>query len=182
MGLVGSTIYIDFWVVDNLTPVPGRTLSDWNIVFRRNDVPCTDTLSLEDHGDGHYTVKYVPSAAGHDYLEIYDPLYDNRFIDVEDNKVDSNIGTNIMSLDQNYGGINNLQIKVSNPTKYLLYVYRASDWIAKHNSTLNALGYTALDSQGNWINPIDVPPDAYTLVLVHDQSFIVVVPLLQVTL
>jgi len=37
MGTVGIPIYVDFWVFDNKTPIPGRDLSDWSITFRRNE-------------------------------------------------------------------------------------------------------------------------------------------------
>ena len=82
----GQTIYVDFYVLDGIQdiPVPGRTLGDWEVVFKFNLSPCGLPLSLVDHGDGRYTVSYTVISAGHYYLSIYDPLYNTSTIDIED--------------------------------------------------------------------------------------------------
>lgn len=182
MGTVGEVIYVDFWILNNTMPVPGRALSDWWIDFYRNNAPCGDVLSLVDHGDGHYTVSYTPSYPGHDYLKIYDPLYDNSYINTEDiDQSDLILYASSTGVNQDYGSQGSLKVQVANPSQYTLYLYTTSDWISGKRDDNSAAGFTALDNQGNWINGVIVSPDTYTVVLKSAKEVIVLRTNLQIT-
>src|SRR5208283_186122 len=163
MGTVGVPVFVDFWVFDDKTPVPGRTLSDWWPLFYRNNEECGDVLTVTDHGDGHYTISYTPSYPGHTYLRIYDPLYDCSTIDIEDiEQSDLIANASTAGLNQDYGTINALQVKLPNPSQYTLWAFTYSDWVLGNRDTRFAEGSTALDNQGNWINGLPLTPDTYT--------------------
>lgn len=179
MGFVNQLRYMDFKIVDiNSNPIPGRVLSDWSIIFERNEVTCVDSLSLLDHGDGRYAITYIPSSIGHDYLSIFDSLYGVSAIDVEDIVASSAVA----SLTENFGSTNALKVLVPNPTNYILYVFDSSTWIQGSQDPIFSLGFTALDSMGNWINPIAVSiPGTYHVVIINPIQTQVVFPFLQVS-
>ena len=182
MLTVGQKVYFDFWIWDtsttsdgNLVPVPGRTLSDWTVFFRRDVDACGEVLDSVDHGDGHYTVSYTPSLPGHYYLEIYDPTYDVSNVDTEEIAPSPTVeNAPVVGLDQDYGSPGALRITQPNPSSYTLYVFRTSDWIAGKRDSTYAEGSTALDNQGNWINPVKVVPDVYNLVLQKPSEVVVI--------
>ena len=179
MGFVNQLRYIDLKIIDiNSNPVPGRILSNWTVIFERNETVCADTLSLLDHGDGRYAIMYTPSAIGHDFLSVYDPLYDITNIDVEEIVEASAVA----SLTQNFGTTGALRITAVNPTSYTLYVFDSSTWIEGNQDPLFALGSTSLDASGNWINPITVStPGTYHIVIINPTQTQVSFPYLKVS-
>jgi hypothetical protein len=171
---IGIQRCIDFSLADvSGNPVPGRTLTVWqtapnHLIFLRNEVTCADILSLKDYGDGRYTVTYLPSAAGHDYLELYDQATDISVIDSEDIiPLDWATGASqgLITINQDYGGTDALQVTVASPQSYNLYLFRSADWSQGLRSSSSAAGLTALDANGRWVNSIQAIPGYYNLVL-----------------
>lgn len=162
MAVVGTTRYIPWRIVDiNSNPVANRQLSALTVTFLRNAVACSDVLTLTYINNGLYFVKYTPSASGDDYLDIYDPVNGLRLTDEE--VITSNSTT--VSLTQNTGGTNALQVKLSNPQDYVLYVFPTAVWQSGQAQTSNAVSFTGLDPQGNWTVPVlSVAPGSYALV------------------
>src|SRR5208283_5415681 len=87
----------------------------------------------------------------------------------------------MIDLNQDYGGLDNLKVHANNPGQYILYVYRSSDWIANKRQPSDAIGFTALNAQGRWINSIPVVADTYTIVIISAQFMMVMLSNLQVT-
>jgi len=178
---LGTTRSIDFRLADaSENPVTGRTLVPWsttppaNVVmiqaFLRNNQACTDTLSLQDYGNGLYTVSYLPTAAGHDLLVLYDQALDIRVMDSEDiMPTDFAIGggTAGILLNQDYGGTDALRATglSDDPTTYQLLVFLASDWLGNRRDNANAVGITGLDSNGRWLSGIFVGAGVYIIVV-----------------
>jgi len=170
----GTERVIDFTIVDiDSNPVPGRTLAAWqtspsSLIFLRNMVACSDNLSLKDYGDGRYSIYYTPSTPGHDYVQIFDQPTGLTIIDTED-IVPADFATGgtfaMVTLNQNYGGTNNLQVSVADPTDYTLYIFRVEDWNQNQRSPSNAVGLSALDSNGNWLTSVQVVPGYYNIVI-----------------
>ena len=124
MGYVGTERYIISRVVDlSNAPVTGITLADfvvnptlpvpgitdeysdlvYNLIFERDTVACSDTLSWLDLQDGRYSLMYTPSAIGNDYIDIWYGPYGIRTIDNEViQTAGGNESSNVVSLNQNY--------------------------------------------------------------------------------
>lgn len=170
MARVGRKRYIEFRLADiSGVAVTTRALADLTVIFTRDDVVCTDSLTLVNKGDGRYILEYTPSAAGHDYLDIYDPGTDLRNIDAED--VDDATTffdlTNNVSLTQDFGGTGALKPVITNPQLYTLYVFPSQAWQTGQTDQSNAVAATNLDSQGNWLTtPLTVNHGTYHIVLV----------------
>jgi hypothetical protein len=170
---LGRTRYIDFAIADvNSNPVPGRTLAEWSaspnrLIFLRNMVPCTDPLALHDYGDGRYTVSYSPTAAGHDFLQIYDQVTDIKITDVEDIvPADFAVGGGpVFVLDENFGGAGKLKVTAANPDTYVLQVYASTSWEQGMRSDAYSVGTTVLRSDGTWAHSISVPSGTYHVVI-----------------
>jgi len=173
---IGTTRYIDFRLADvNGNPIPGRTLAVWvvapnSLTLLRNMQTCSDALSLQDYGNGMYTVSYTPSTPGHDLLVIYDHDTDIRVIDSEDIlPADFAIGSGAsgITLTQDYGGTDALRATglADDPTTYKLLVFTAADWIGNRRADANSLGITGLDAAGRWLMGIQVGPGIYNLVV-----------------
>ena len=170
---LGRTRYVDFRLatIDG-TPITGRTLASWRtspsqLIFLRNNAACADELSVHDYGDGHYTVSYSPTAAGHDYLMIYDQPSDIRTIDVEDLVPPEALigGGSVAVLNQDYGGTGALLVTLSQPETYTLQVYQSSDWDQNRRVDAYALGSSAVNADGSWVSSVSVPPGSYHIVL-----------------
>lgn len=158
------------------------------IIFERNDVPCYDSLTLFNHEDGRYTLMYDPSAIGHDYVDIWvcpnqlggpiSYLYGSRAINEDEIATPGGGGSftsDSVGLDQNYGFSDQLLItQVPDPEDYTLYVYNSSDWIGGNTDPLYALGTTALDSSGNWINQVFIATPATIHIILINATNIVV--------
>ena len=185
MGRVGRTRYIEFRIQDiNSNPITGRTLSQLQTFFTRNTVTCTDPLSLNELGSGRYVLEYTPTAAGHDYVEIYDPPTDLRVEDSEDiDDASTFFGlTTTVDLSQDYGSAGRYKVTLSNPGSYILYVFNTSDWVNGNTATNFAIATTNIDSSGNWLStPISVVHGTYNLVLFgRDGSKVVIASSLEV--
>jgi len=179
MGRVNRLRYIEFRLVDlSSNPITGRVLSQLQVFFTRNAVVCTDPLSLVELGSGRYILEYTPSAAGHDYLEMYDPPSQIRIEDSEDID-DANTFFDLsatVGVSQDYGSIGRYKVIVSNPSSYVLYVFYTSDWDAGKTATNFALAATNIDSSGNWLStPITLVHGTYNLVLFGADGTIIVV-------
>lgn len=170
---LGPTRYVDFTLADvNSTPIAGRTLADWSqspnhLIFLRNKVACTDVLSLHDYGDGRYTLSYAPSAAGHDYLEIWDAAEGLKVLDIEDIVSQTDlVGSSVVTvlLDHNYGGTDALRVDVPDPDNYTVQVFYSADWTEQRRNDADALGSAALDANGRWLKVIPVTSGIYTVV------------------
>ncbi|MGC1582132.1 MAG: hypothetical protein WA766_11645 [Candidatus Acidiferrales bacterium] len=204
MGYVGTERYIISRVVDlSNAPVTGITLADfvvnptlpvpgitdeysdlvYNLIFERDTVACSDTLSWLDLQDGRYSLMYTPSAIGNDYIDIWYGPYGIRTIDNEViQTAGGNESSNVVSLNQNYQSSDKYLITVPNPQTYALYVYNSSDWVQGRQDTLYALGTTALDTSGNWINSIVVlDPGTYHIVIISTTTIVVAFPFVVVS-
>lgn len=198
MGVIGQTRYCDFRVLDNSNnPVTNLLLSDFEInptevfpypeysntvnviIFERNDVPCLDALSLFNHMDGRYTLMYIPSAIGHDYVDIWvcpqqisAPFgYLNGVRNLDEDEIASptaSLVSDSVALYQDYGFAGQLLItQVLDPSDYILYVFNSSDWSIGNTDPLYALGSTPLMSNGDWTNQVFIgTPSTVHIVLI----------------
>lgn len=203
MGFIGQTRYLDFRVVDlNSNPITGILLSTFvvnpmpaateetdeysptqnTIIFERDNVPCTDVLSLFDHQDGRYTLLYVPTAAGHDYVDTWVAAYGIRDIDIEEiANTDTSLSSNVANLNQDYLSPGYLRITAANPQTYTLFVFNSSDWEQGRQDTSFALGSSSLDTSGNWVNTLTVAtPGTYHIVIMNSTTTQVAFPFLSV--
>jgi hypothetical protein len=171
---VGRTRYIDFALVDvDGDPITGRTVSSFvqapnKLIFLRNTLPCQDVLTLKDYEDGRYTLSYLPSAAGHDYVQIYDSETDISVIDVEDVvPMDFAFGgaAALYAIDHNFGGADALRMLVESPQDWTLYVYQTDDWDYNRRGEDDAAGVTSLDENGRWKLQLSVQAGNYNIVL-----------------
>ena len=159
---------ITFTVVDiNSNPVTGLGLGNFQVTFFRNNVACVDPLHLTELGSGRYSVTYQPSGPGHDYLELYSLANDIRIVDEEDLVSQADIvgAGNVTSVDQNYPSAGYLQVLAANPETWTLLVFTSQDWDLQNRADANALGITSVATNGNWINPINVPTGRYHIVI-----------------
>lgn len=209
MGFVNQRRYIDFRIVDNsghpvtnvtsaplvtqvgstigpftVNPVPPIT-PEYNsntIIFQRNDVNSTDILSIFNHEDGRYTLMYTPSGPGHDYVDLYDHDYNTRIIDRTEI---ANIATNnsiVVFLNQDFSSVGFLNITVSHPEGYTLFVFNSTDWVDGRQTSTDAIGSSALTTAGNWVTTIPVPvPGTYHIVLMKPGTTIVAFPFVVVS-
>lgn len=179
VGRVSRTRYIEFRLVDiSGNPVTGQTLSDFVILFTRDNVACTDPLTLVEGTLGHYVCEYVPTAAGHDYVELYHTATDTRIEDAED--IDSTATffdlSGSVQVTQDYGGVGRLVPTTLSPQNYTLYAFLSIDYQSGNYSPAFAKGFTALDTSGNWITtPMTLLPDTYHFVLLDSSSTRIVV-------
>lgn len=167
----GVTRYVDFVVVDaGGNPASGLSLSSFSIVFLRNNLPCSDSLTLTSHGNGLYTVSYTPSDAGHDFLQF---TYAPSGVVIEDNEdiVPASV-FNPGSLDlttklnQDYPTSGALVVSIPNAASYSVYAFRSADWDAMLRNPSYSAGFSALDNAGNWATPISVVDGTYTIVAI----------------
>jgi hypothetical protein len=204
MGFVGQTRYVDFRVVDvSNNPVTTIILSSFvvnpalptpgivdeysptqnTIMFERNNVPCSDGLSLTNHQDGRYTLNYTPTAIGHDYVDIWVAAAGIRALDEEEiaNASGSSSSSNVTALNEDYLSPDNLLIRVAHPETFTLFIFNSSDWEQGRTDTLNAIGNTSLDTAGNWVNSIVVPDaSTYHIVIISSTATQVAFPFLVV--
>jgi hypothetical protein len=170
MARVGRKRFIEFRLADITgAPVSTKVLTDLAVLFTRDDVTCTDGLTLVNKGNGLYILEYTPSAPGHDYIDIYDATDDLRNIDAED--VDDvttffDITTSI-ALTQDFGGTGVLKPVITNPQDYTLYVFPSQVWQTGQTDPVNSLAATGLDTLGNWLtSPLSVNHGTYHIVLI----------------
>lgn len=160
--------YVNFTIVDlNSNPVTGLTIGNFQLVFYRNRSLCVDPLTLTESGSGRYIVSYQPSGPGHDHLELYNIANDIRIVDEEDLVSQADIvgAGNVTAIDQNYPSAGFLQITVSNPETWMLLIFTSEDWDLQNRNDANAFGITSIASNGNWVNPINVPTGRYHIVI-----------------
>ena len=183
---VGQVRYMDFRIVniDGTSGISGRGLGDWAVIHERNTVDvAVESKSLLDHLDGRYTVSYTPNATGHDYIDIFDSLFDLRYIDVEEVVDTSATGRHPIvsaTLDHNFGGTDNLQVSAAGPNMKIL-IFVSTDWVSGLREDENAIGISALDAQGRWVNQIEVAVDTYHIVARDDLVTLVIAPHLSVS-
>ena len=175
---IGNTVYVDFRVVDTSSnPVAGLHLTDFTVVFRRNNAACADALTFLDLGSGEYSVTYTPSAKGHDYLELYNAANDLRVLyaeDIVDLSAVLGSGT-VVSLTQDTGGSDALRVtSVTDPQNYQLQVYFSADWIAGRNAVPDAIGQSALDANGRWLSPVAVTTGTYHVIARKFRNVVVI--------
>lgn len=169
MFLLGQTRYVDLRIINEGSPVTGLALSSLTIFFTRNAVICTDALTLIEVGSGRYALTYVPSAAGHDYLEISYPAA-TFFLTAPEDIISTDTllgGSSSIQLTQDTPTPNALQVtQVINPNLYTLYVYESSDWQSGNTETYDAIASTQLDGSGNWLTtPLFVTTGTYHIVI-----------------
>lgn len=179
MSQANKIRYIEFRIADlDGTPITNRDLSALQVTLFRDSTPCTDTVSLINWDNaGLYYASYTPSSRGHDYLEIYDPLYDFRVIDAEDiapasdgSSPDSDI-SQVVALTQDYGTEGRFTVIDRNPTRFNVLVFKSFDWQAGRIDPSYALAGTSVDEQGNWTAPIlTVLPDTYHVIAIDSSS------------
>jgi hypothetical protein len=167
----GVTRYVDFVVkqIDG-SAVSGLGLGSFSIVFLRDNLPCSDTLSLTGHSNGLYTVSYTPSDAGHDFLQL---TYAAAGVVIEDNEdivpasVFNPSSLNLSTiLNHDYPTPGNLLVSIPNAVNYRVYVFRSSDWDGLLRDPDYALGYSALDSAGHWAQTVTVIDGTYDIVAI----------------
>lgn len=190
MTQVGSLRYIEFRIADiDGNPVTNRDLAAVTpgqrvlVYLARDTVACSDPVTLTNWGStGRYYASYTPSAVGHDYLEIYDELYDLRWIDVED--VASQSGGDTVTVNQDYGGVGRFVITDPDPETFTLYWFLSFDWQAGRQNPDYAVNGTAIDSSGNWVTTsLELVPDTYHVVALNDTGIVhVLATFLQVAL
>jgi hypothetical protein len=172
MALVDQKRWLDFRVSDNDgNPVAGLHLTDFTVIFTRDNAPCADGLLLVDCTGGRYILTYTPSALGHDYVELYyAPTTSWPLMDGEDIVDSSGSGggygaVNTVVLTENYGGTGRLKPSLPNPGSLTLYVITSEDWQAGRQTASAARYWTAITSSGDWATPeITVTPDTYHFV------------------
>lgn len=180
MGRVNKTRFINFRVVDiNGAAVTGLTLSNFAVYFTRDGVACSDAVVLQDKSNGRYLATYNPSAAGYDFLELYNAANDIR---VQDGEVIDSLGTFFgigqfsVLLTQDYGGVGALKAVLPNPQNYTLYIFQSQSWQTGGTSPSQAVNATKIDAAGNWVtSPLTVAPDTYHVVVMNDMGAVTVI-------
>lgn len=184
MLIQGVRRYIDFRLVDiDSVPITGQELSDFTTLFKRNGAAFVpESLLFQENGEGRYTLSYTPAASGHDYLELYHAASDIRVTDIEDIVGAGLLGadTEVIYLDQDYGGTDALRVLESDPQEYKLYVYPSAAWLMNQRATEDAAGVTGLDSEGRWLARIPVAPGSYHVVVKRYRTVKVIKPNLSV--
>jgi hypothetical protein len=167
--LLGQTRYVDFKIVNGGTPVTGVVKANLAIAFTRNAVACTDVLTLLELGAGRYTIRYTPSAAGHDFIEIDYAAAGFTLLSSEDiiSSVTLLGGSSAISLTQNTPTANALKVtSVPDPANWTLYLYHSSDWQTGNTETYQAVASTQLEASGNWLfTPLSVTSGTYHVVI-----------------
>jgi len=184
LAQVGTTRYIYFRLSDSDgNPVLLRVQANFAVIFTRNNQTCTDTLVISELGSGRYFAGYTPSAAGTDYVEIYDSGTDTRVEDVEEVlNPDTSGSSEITILDENQGSPNALKVtQVSSPENYILYVFDSQDWQNGNQNVPYSLGQTGLNHNGTWQSKIEVLPGTYHIVISNGTQTIVISPFLAVS-
>src|SRR6266702_4039782 len=168
MASVGDSRFIYFRLSDaNENPVTGRVQTDFAIIFTRSNAICTDVLTISEIGYGRYFANYTASAAGTDYLEIYDAGTDNRVIDVEPivPTIAQTLSSNLVNLTQDFGKPGALApTAIPDPADYTMYVFLSSDWQTGNRGIAYAKGQTGLNPNGSWRSPITVSHGTYHVV------------------
>lgn len=169
MAQVGKTRFIEFRIADlDGNPVTNRDLTALSIFLTRDSNTCNDTVTLVNWGnDGRYYATYIPTNTGHDYLEVYDSLYDLRVIDAEDIEISDlpNVGI----LTQDFGGTASLSITDPDPTRFTIYVFLADDWASGRTQITYSQAATAVNADGSWAFALTVLHAIYTIVAIDAQ-------------
>ena len=177
MWFAGDVRSIDFRITTiNSVAVAGLTLPDFVVIFRRNNTVCSDTLTLLSSSAGDYTVQYIPSSVGHDYLELYNTANDVRVIDTEDITTRSlEFGDTTKTVNHNFPTTNALSVtQVLKPTDYKIYAYLKDDWASGLRDLSQTLGHSGLNSDGSWMSTITLVPGSYTIVILNSSDSLVI--------
>jgi hypothetical protein len=175
MASLNKPRYIEFRIVDiDDNPITARALTSTTVgqrvlvFFTRDTVACSDPVTLVNWGNGRYYATYTPTATGHDYIEIFDELYDLRFIDAEDivGEGTDEQTSDVVSVTQDYTSVGRLKVTQPNPQRFNLLVFNSFDWQSgRTNSNYSIIG-TAIDASGNWVTPVlTLLPDTYHFVI-----------------
>lgn len=184
MAFVGTQRYIYFYVLNGSTPITGLVKSSFSIIFTRNNSTSSDILSVTEIGSGRYWAGYIPSTTGTDYLEIDYATYSIKVINVEViySTSDYTGGSSVVTINNNYPTSNALSVtERPHPNLYTLYIFMYSDWQIGNQSTSYAVGQTALNTDGSWVDSINVIPGAYTIVISNGSTTVVIAQNLTVT-
>jgi hypothetical protein len=196
MAQPGKQRYIEFRIVDiDGDPITDRDLEETTpgqrvlVSLFRDTVACTDPITLVNWGeDGKYYATYTPSAAGHDYLEIYDELYDLRYIDAEEVETplfslpDDEL-SDVITMTQDYGAVGRFKLELPEPEKYTLSFFRSIDWQSGRTDPSYAIIGTEIDPLGNWVSPeLTILPDTYHVVVRYRNDIYVLAAFLRVEL
>lgn len=185
--VVGREHFINFRIIDiNSVPVDGLSLTDFVSFFTVDDLSISTStvgLAIVGQGNGQYVATYVPNAPGYYYLSLYNTANDVRILDAQEIDDSSTLagGSNVVLLNQDFGGVGALKPTVTNPQLYVLLVYNSSDWAAGRQSTTYSIGMTGLDINGNWLTtPITVVHGTYHIVIMSNTVTTVIMPYLEV--
>jgi hypothetical protein len=172
MGYVDRTRYIYFRVIDiDSAPVTGLTLGNFVKYFKRDNVTCADTVTIQELGSGRYLASYVPSAVGFDFLELYNATHDVRIQDEEQIETVSTlfgVGSETVDLTEDYGSVGRFTVTASQPEDYILYLFKSIDWEQGRTNPSYAEIATEITSAGNWVStPLTVLKDTYHVVAIN---------------
>src|ERR1039457_4669700 len=126
MSQVATLRYVYFRIQASGVGVAGLVKSSFTIVFLRNNIACTDVLTITDLTGGLYSASYTPPAAGTDYLDIFEPVSALRATSTTEIEP----LTGLACLTQTMTG---LPAGTLNPQTYVLYIYLRSE---EHTSEL----------------------------------------------
>lgn len=158
MHLAGIKRFIYFRLQDSSgVPVAGRTAASLVSFFLRDNSSCLDPLTITDLTGGLYSVSYIPTFAGTDYLEIYDPVLNLRSVSTEEIEA----VTGVIALSKVNTGV---PLAMSHPEIYVLSIYLSSDWLSGNRSPAYAKAQTGLNADGSWKTALYVIPGVYTIV------------------
>jgi hypothetical protein len=170
MPQVATQIYLYARVQDaSGNPVAGLTKASFTIVFLRNNAACTDFLNVIDMTGGLYSIGYIPTTAGIDYVDIFEPITKCRTVSTYTVRP----LTGLASLTSIVTG---LPTGILSPENYVLSIYLDSDWINGNRGVAYAKGQTGLNSDGTWKHSIPVLSGTYTIVLRNTTTTIVLAP------
>jgi hypothetical protein len=166
MSQVASFRYVYFRIQSGGVGTAGLTNASFTIVFLRNNVACTDVLTITDLTGGLYSASYTPTAAGTDYLDIFEPVSALRATFTAEIEP----LTGLACLTQTVTG---LPAGTLNPQTYVLYIYLTSDWTNGNRGSAYAKGQTGLNTDGSWKTSIYVVSGVYTIVLINSLTTLV---------
>ncbi len=177
MGYVNRKRYVYFRVIDiDSNPITGLTLSDFVKYFRRDNVTCTDTVTVQELGSGRYLASYIPSAVGFDFFELYNAANDVRVQDeeqIETVETLFGVGSETVDLTQDYSSVGRLKVTASGPENFVVYVFLSEDWEHGRKAPSYALAATQVTTLGDWVSsPIPVPKDTYHIVAINNAGVV----------